>query len=182
MQQIILLEHSQFDFRSYWANSSSNRSHDGVGILIRSPLCKFIQTIDSWEGRLLKIDLFFHQTKLSIISVYVPPSSSVHRADIDNIYSQPFIWLNFANSHNYHIIILGDFNADEIAHSYNPPSYFKILRLLSSRLFHDHKAYSSNLTILCRNFIFLNNVDTAPKSRDSQSFCASSYDALQRCE
>ncbi|PKY63312.1 hypothetical protein RhiirA4_491790 [Rhizophagus irregularis] len=37
------------NFRSYWACSSSSRPHDGVGILLRYPLHKHVQTIDSWE-------------------------------------------------------------------------------------------------------------------------------------
>uniref|UniRef100_U9UJS9 Uncharacterized protein n=1 Tax=Rhizophagus irregularis (strain DAOM 181602 / DAOM 197198 / MUCL 43194) TaxID=747089 RepID=U9UJS9_RHIID len=64
--------------QSYWACSSSSRPHDGVGILLRNPLHKHVQTIDPWKGRLLKLDLFFHQTKISIISLYYPPSGYVH--------------------------------------------------------------------------------------------------------
>ncbi|PKB92223.1 hypothetical protein RhiirA5_445528 [Rhizophagus irregularis] len=39
-------EHSQHHFRSYWACSSSSRPHDGVGILLRNPLYKHVQTIN----------------------------------------------------------------------------------------------------------------------------------------
>ncbi|EXX71245.1 hypothetical protein RirG_080220 [Rhizophagus irregularis DAOM 197198w] len=37
------------------------------------------------------------------------------------------IWLDFARSNNYHVIILGDFNIDEIAHSSYSPRHFKLL-------------------------------------------------------
>ena len=53
-------EHHQHHFRSYWACSSSSRPHDGVGILLRNPLHKHVQSVDPWKGRLLKLDLFFH--------------------------------------------------------------------------------------------------------------------------
>ncbi|PKC54184.1 hypothetical protein RhiirA1_403801, partial [Rhizophagus irregularis] len=43
-------EHSQHHFRSYWACSSSSRPHDGVGILLRNPLHKHVQTIDPWKA------------------------------------------------------------------------------------------------------------------------------------
>src|SRR5688572_16656902 len=73
IKSIYKSEHSQYNFRSYWASSSSNHSHSGVGLLLRSPLHKHVQTVDSWKGRLLKLDLFFHQTKISLISLYSPP-------------------------------------------------------------------------------------------------------------
>ncbi|CAB4377281.1 unnamed protein product [Rhizophagus irregularis] len=42
-------EHFQHHFRSYWACSSSSRPHDSVGILLRNPLHKHVQTIDPWK-------------------------------------------------------------------------------------------------------------------------------------
>ncbi|GET54771.1 hypothetical protein RhiirA5_432528 [Rhizophagus irregularis] len=43
---IFKIEHSQHNFWSYWAYSSSSRLHDGVGILLSNPLHKHVQTID----------------------------------------------------------------------------------------------------------------------------------------
>ncbi|GBC28395.2 hypothetical protein GLOIN_2v1770668 [Rhizophagus irregularis DAOM 181602=DAOM 197198] len=40
-------------------------------------------------------------------------------------------------------VILGDFNADVIAHSNYSPNHFKLLRLLSSQFFTDHQDHSS---------------------------------------
>ncbi|PKB97152.1 hypothetical protein RhiirA5_433641 [Rhizophagus irregularis] len=73
-KNIFKIEQFQHNFRSYWACSSSSRPHDGVGILLSNPLHKHVQAINPWEGRLLKIDFFFYQTKISIISLYNPPS------------------------------------------------------------------------------------------------------------
>ncbi|CAB4416056.1 unnamed protein product [Rhizophagus irregularis] len=129
------------NFRSYWACSSSSRPHDGVGILLRYPLYKHVQTIDSWEGRLIKIDLFFHQTKISLISLYNPPSGSVHYNDCNALFIKLTSWLDYARSHNYHVIILGDFNIDEISHSSYSPRHFKLTRLLTSRYFIDHQSH-----------------------------------------
>ncbi|CAB5381917.1 unnamed protein product [Rhizophagus irregularis] len=140
-------EHSQYNFKSYWAPSPSNsRPHDGVGLLLRHPLHKHVQKIDPWKGRLLKLDLFFHQTKISIISVYIPPYHSVHYKERDAIFAQLNLWLDKARSNNYHVVILGDFNADEISHSHLPQHHFKILRSLSSRYFTDHQSHISSIS------------------------------------
>ncbi|GET51104.1 hypothetical protein GLOIN_2v1785090 [Rhizophagus irregularis DAOM 181602=DAOM 197198] len=105
---IYQIEHSQHNFKSYWAPSPSNsRPHDGVGLLLRHPLHKHVQKIDPWKGRLLKLDLFFHQTKISIISVYIPPYHSIHYKERDAIFDQLNLWLDQARSNNYHVIIVG---------------------------------------------------------------------------
>ncbi|PKB97142.1 DNase I-like protein, partial [Rhizophagus irregularis] len=137
-------EHSQHHFRSYWACSTSSRHHDGVGILLRNPLYKHVQTIDSWNGRLLKLDLFFHQTKISIISLYYPPSGSVHQFICNDLIAKLLSWLDHARANNYFVVILGDFNVDEVAHSHYSSNHFKLLRLLSSQFFTDHQAHSSS--------------------------------------
>ncbi|CAB4408363.1 unnamed protein product [Rhizophagus irregularis] len=139
-------EHHQHHFRSYWACSSSSRPHDGVGILLRNPLHKHVQSVDPWNGRLLKLDLFFHQTKISIISLYYPPSGSIHQNICKDLITKLLSWLDHARSNNYHVIILGDFNIDEIAHSTYSHNHFRLLRLLSSRYFNDHQARSSSLS------------------------------------
>ncbi|GET55173.1 reverse transcriptase family protein [Rhizophagus irregularis DAOM 181602=DAOM 197198] len=140
-------KHSQYKFKSYWAPSPSNsRPHDGVGLLLRHPLHKHVQKIDPWKGRLLKLDLFFHQTKISIISVYIPPYHSIHYKERDAILVQLNLWLDKARSNNYHVVILGDFNADEISHSHLPQHHLKILRSLSSRYFTDHQSHISSIS------------------------------------
>ncbi|PKC51209.1 hypothetical protein RhiirA1_484284, partial [Rhizophagus irregularis] len=102
--------------------------------------------IDPWKGRLLKLDLFFHQTKISIISVYIPPYHSIHYKERDAIFAQLNLWLDKARSNNYHVVILGDFNADEISHSHLPQHHLKILRSLSSRYFTDHQSHISSIS------------------------------------
>ncbi|GET58175.1 RNA-directed DNA polymerase from mobile element jockey-like [Rhizophagus irregularis DAOM 181602=DAOM 197198] len=125
------------------ACSTSSRPHDGVGILLRNPLHKHVQTIDSWNGHLLKLDLFFHQTKISIISLYYPPSGSIHHSICNDLIAKLLSWLDHAHANNYYVVILGDFNVDEIAHSNYSPNHFKLLRLLSSRFFTNHQSHSS---------------------------------------
>ncbi|GET54559.1 RNA-directed DNA polymerase from mobile element jockey-like [Rhizophagus irregularis DAOM 181602=DAOM 197198] len=93
---------------SYWAPSPSNsRPHDGVGLLLHHPLHKHVQKIDPWKGRLLKLDFFFHQTKISVISVYISSYHSIHYKERDAIFAQLNLWLDKARSNNYHVIILG---------------------------------------------------------------------------
>ncbi|PKK58399.1 DNase I-like protein, partial [Rhizophagus irregularis] len=125
------------------ACSPSPRLHDGVGILLRNPLHKYVQTIDSWNGHLLKLDLFFHQTKISIISLYYPPSGSIHQSICNDLIAKLLSWLDYARFNNYFVVILGDFNIDEIAHSNYSHNHFRLLRLLSSQFFTDHQAHSS---------------------------------------
>ncbi|GBC34526.2 RNA-directed DNA polymerase from mobile element jockey-like [Rhizophagus irregularis DAOM 181602=DAOM 197198] len=140
-------EHSHYNFKSYWAPSPSNsRPHDGVGLLLRHPLHKHVQKIDPWKGHLLKLDLFFHQKKISIISVYIPPYHSIHYKERDAIFAQLNLWLDKARSNNYHVVILGDFNADELSHSHLPQHHLKILRSLSSRYFTDHQSHISSFS------------------------------------
>ncbi|GBC53452.2 RNA-directed DNA polymerase from mobile element jockey-like [Rhizophagus irregularis DAOM 181602=DAOM 197198] len=140
-------EHSHYNFKSYWAPSPSNsRPHDGVGLLLRHPLHKHVQKIDPWKGRLLKLDLFFHQTKISIISVYIPPYHSIHYKERDAIFAHLNLWLDKAYSNNYYVVILGDFNADETSHSHLPQHHLKILRSLSSRYFMDHQSHISSFS------------------------------------
>ncbi|GET56271.1 RNA-directed DNA polymerase from mobile element jockey-like [Rhizophagus irregularis DAOM 181602=DAOM 197198] len=183
-------EHSQYNFKSYWTPSPSTlRPHDGVGLLLRYPLHKHVQKIDPWKGRLLKLDLFFHQTKISIISVYIPPYHSIHYKERDAIFAQLNLWLDKARSNNYHVVILGDFNADEISHSHLPQHHFKILRSLSSRYFTDHQSHISSISGPNPSFYYQNGssrldyiwsspgfpapglfsqVDTCPKLNDNQ--------------
>ncbi|GBC51415.2 hypothetical protein RIR_jg26081.t1 [Rhizophagus irregularis DAOM 181602=DAOM 197198] len=83
---------------SYWAPSLSNsRPHDGVGLLLHHPLHKHVQKIDPWNGQR------------------------------DAIFAQLNSWLDKARSNNYHVVILGDFNADEVSHSHLSQHHLKIL-------------------------------------------------------
>ncbi|GET56023.1 RNA-directed DNA polymerase from mobile element jockey-like [Rhizophagus irregularis DAOM 181602=DAOM 197198] len=144
---IYQIEHSQHNFKFYWAPFPSNsQPHDGVGLLLRHLLHKHVQKIDPWKGRLLKLDLFFHQTKISIISVYIPPYYSVHYKERDAVFVQLNLWFDKARSNNYHVVILTDFNADEISHSHLPQHHLKILRSLFSRYFTDHQSHISSIS------------------------------------
>ncbi|GBC16922.2 RNA-directed DNA polymerase from mobile element jockey-like [Rhizophagus irregularis DAOM 181602=DAOM 197198] len=110
-------EHFQYNFKSYWAPSPSNsRPHDGVGLLLRHPLHKHVQKIDPWKGQR------------------------------DVILVQLNLWLDQARSNNYHVVILGDFNADKISHSHLSQHHLKILRSLSSRYFTDHQSHISSIS------------------------------------
>ncbi|PKB96087.1 hypothetical protein RhiirA5_404518, partial [Rhizophagus irregularis] len=62
----------------------------------------------------------------------------------DAIFAQLNLWLDKARSNNYHVVILGDFNADENSHSHLPQHHLKILRSLSSRYFTDHQSHISS--------------------------------------
>ncbi|GBC49456.2 RNA-directed DNA polymerase from mobile element jockey-like [Rhizophagus irregularis DAOM 181602=DAOM 197198] len=108
-----------------------------------------LMKIDPWKGRLLKLDLFFHQTKISIISVYIPPYHSIHYKERDAIFAQLNLWLDKARSNNYHVVILGP----------NPTFY--------------HQNGSSRLDYIWSSPGFpapglFSHVDTCPKLNDNQ--------------
>ncbi|PKK74653.1 hypothetical protein RhiirC2_774553 [Rhizophagus irregularis] len=68
----------------------------------------------------------------------------LHKHSICNDLIAKFLsWLDHAHANNYFVVILGDFNVDEIAHSNYSPNHFKLLHLLSSRFFTDHQAHFS---------------------------------------
>ncbi|EXX62271.1 hypothetical protein RIR_jg35635.t1 [Rhizophagus irregularis DAOM 181602=DAOM 197198] len=75
-------EHSQNNFKSYWAPFPFNsRPHDGVSLLLRHPLHKHVQKIDPWKN---------HQSHISSIS---GPSSTFYYQNgssrLDYIWSSP---------------------------------------------------------------------------------------------
>ncbi|EXX52451.1 hypothetical protein RirG_252970 [Rhizophagus irregularis DAOM 197198w] len=119
-------EHFQHHFRSYWACSSSSRPHDGVGILLRNPLHhralphKWFSDINMFKQLILGMSI------------------------CTDLIAKLLSWLDHARDNNYFVIIFGDFNIDEVAHSNYPSNHFKLLRLLSSRFFTDHQAHSSD--------------------------------------
>ncbi|GET57893.1 reverse transcriptase family protein [Rhizophagus irregularis DAOM 181602=DAOM 197198] len=168
---------------SYWAPSPFNsRPHDGVGLLLRHSLHKHVQKIDSWNGRLLKLDLFFHQTKISIISVYIPPYHSIHYKERNAIFAQLNLWLDKACSNNYHIVILGDFNADEISHSHLPQHHLKILRSLSSQYFTDHQSHISLISGSSPTFYHQNGASRLDYIWSSPGFPAPSlFSQVETC-
>ncbi|PKY58537.1 hypothetical protein RhiirA4_480519, partial [Rhizophagus irregularis] len=90
--------------------------------------------------------LFTFSIIISIISLYYPPSGSIHQNICNDLIAKLLSWLDHARSNNYHVIILGDFNIDEIAHSTYSHNHFRLLCLLSSRYFNDHQARSSLMT------------------------------------
>ncbi|CAB4417827.1 unnamed protein product [Rhizophagus irregularis] len=57
--------------------------------------------------------------------LYYPPSGSIHQNICKDLIAKFLSWLNHARSNNYHVVILGDFNIDEVAHSnYSYPTFY----------------------------------------------------------
>ncbi|EXX65044.1 hypothetical protein GLOIN_2v1770668 [Rhizophagus irregularis DAOM 181602=DAOM 197198] len=68
---------------------------------------------------------------------------SVHQFICNDLIAKLLSWLDYARANNYFVVILGDFNIDEVAHSNYSSNHFKLFHLLSSRFFTDHQAHSS---------------------------------------
>ncbi|GBC13878.1 hypothetical protein GLOIN_2v1770668 [Rhizophagus irregularis DAOM 181602=DAOM 197198] len=102
-------------------------------------------------------DLYLpHDDHENYSHVYIPPYHSIHYKERDAIFAQLNLWLDKARSNNYHVVILGDFNADKLSHSHLPQHHLKILRSLSSRYFTDHQSYISSILGPSPTFYHLN--------------------------
>ncbi|RIA89142.1 hypothetical protein C1645_825279 [Glomus cerebriforme] len=105
-------------------NHTSYTIHDNTGhnkgtgtsiILKQKFLITYQSKTSTFKGRLLTIDLFFRQKQiLRITSTYLPASNS-NKNDSIKITEQCVLHLNeiLNTSHNYHHIILGDFNVQD---------------------------------------------------------------------
>src|ERR1700722_15017647 len=110
--------HSKFVFKeysnrftTYFDNDSLIPLGSGVGIIISNDYAKFVHTHKGYKGRVYHVDLFMKgHIKLRIIQVYLHANTTGNRNDIEDIHTYIFQLLNFARSHNYHYIIMGDFN------------------------------------------------------------------------
>ncbi|GBC12605.2 hypothetical protein RIR_jg29866.t1 [Rhizophagus irregularis DAOM 181602=DAOM 197198] len=152
-----------------------------------------INNIPSFSPSLLlnldKSMLMVYVPLLDNCTFYIPPYHSIHYKERDAIFIQLNLWLDKARSNNYHVVILGDFNADELSHSHLPQHHLKILRSLSSRYFTDHQSHISSISGLSPTFYYQNGssrldyiwsspgfpapglfsqVETCPKLNDNQ--------------
>ncbi|PKY59635.1 hypothetical protein RhiirA4_482551 [Rhizophagus irregularis] len=115
-----------------------------------SPLLKFgqinVNGLCSPVRQQHLLNFFLHSSFDFYYFLILPPSGSINQNICKDLIAKFLSWLDHAHSNNYHVIILGDFNIDEIAHSTYSHNHFRLLRLLSSRYFNDHQARSSSLS------------------------------------
>jgi exonuclease III len=122
--------HDSLQYRAWWNCFDDSPSSAGVGLIFRSSVAQFVQSVKGYKGRVIYADLFLRgNVKLRVMQVYIPANiANRHvRIDIDN-----FILNNIAQASqdSYHIIIMGDFNADPAsltsAITNNSPIHWKL--------------------------------------------------------
>ena len=90
--------------------ASSQTTGYGVGLLLKQNLANHIFRHEIILNRIIVVDLqFAKKQKMRIINAYIPPADANAKKTIHSII---FDQIKLAVSNNYHIILLGDFNAN----------------------------------------------------------------------
>ena len=98
------------DYLSFWSNVINR--HAGVGLVLHRKWCSYVQHTYLHSDRFIYVDLFFKgNIKVRIIVVYlhVDPTARQQRQVLQ---SQLIDLLNKSQTAQYHILIMGDFNAN----------------------------------------------------------------------
>ena len=100
-------------FTGFFGSSSTSqlqKSGFGVGLLLRPHLANHVFHHESKDNRIILVDLqFANKQKLRIINCYPPPGNYNVRKQI---HTNLMKYLRDAYSNNYHLVLLGDLNAD----------------------------------------------------------------------
>lgn len=65
--------HNTYPYRAYWDHLPSNKDSErcnGVGIVIKAFVAKYVQKITRFQGRYIAIDIFLPSRKLRIMNIY----------------------------------------------------------------------------------------------------------------
>jgi exonuclease III len=91
-------------------NDNKQTTGFGVGLLLTPQLANHVFNHVSFLNRIILTDLqFSNKQKLRIINCYIPPADIITKK---HIFTELFKILRSAISNNFHILLLGDFNAD----------------------------------------------------------------------
>jgi hypothetical protein len=63
------------DYQSFWSPLTSGTGHGGIGLYVKHPYNRFVQSLQTWKDLMLSVDLFMPSRKLRIIIIYCPPCS-----------------------------------------------------------------------------------------------------------
>jgi exonuclease III len=96
-------------YTSWWSNNETQKIGSGIGISIKKHIVDYVYKIQTWLGRIISTDLTFaHHRCLRIISIYYPATDQQDKKECDKTIN---LLIKEANSKQWHIIILGDFNS-----------------------------------------------------------------------
>src|SRR3954453_12039609 len=112
--------HSQYI--SFFSSTPRQRTAFGVGLILKKNIAHHVFKHDTKLDRLIYVDLqFANRQKLRIINCYLPPADLKTRDDVQQILTN---WIRDASSKDYHVTVLGDFNAD-MDRPHNPTNALK---------------------------------------------------------
>ena len=143
---------SESDFKAFWSPMANDAHAGGVGFLIRSSYCKFIQKFIRWNGRLIIADLFMKgHIKMRIINAYYPPLDTFNASERALLTNE--IINRIKEVPNYYCIVMGDFNTnldvfnDNINHGRNHTTPYNLFKFLHGRGYVDSHPIYNDATI-----------------------------------
>src|SRR5262249_20417219 len=102
-------------YKAYWSFDPLDRA-GGVSLIIADFVSKYIQKIHRYGSRFIAVDLFLPAKKLKIINIYnytEKDSQSLSSRKRYRAFTQFVIsHIKSAESENFTVIIMGDFNLD----------------------------------------------------------------------
>ena len=118
---------------NYHPTSTQSRETSlGTAILVHNTIQPYIHDINTLPGTAIYIDFFFPGNKTRVISIYLPSNNNELSTRTQK---QVSLWTVEAKRRNWHILLLGDFNANPDTHKKNKLPLFSDL-------------FSNNLTSL----------------------------------
>ncbi|GBB94202.1 hypothetical protein RclHR1_02310008 [Rhizophagus clarus] len=124
LTELDLVTSDEFPRKEYFNNhviiydtSGTNDRNSGVALIVSKPFCKHIAKTNFYKGRLICIDLFFKNHPIRIINTYIHANNTKTQS-IKDLTEKLFQLILEANTNNYNLIVMGDFNV-------NPQQFIK---------------------------------------------------------
>ncbi|GBC02554.1 hypothetical protein RclHR1_04690005 [Rhizophagus clarus] len=124
LTELGLITSDEFPKKEYFDNhviiydmSGTNDRNSGIALIVSKPFCKHIAKTKTYKGQLICIDLFFKNHPIRIINTYIHVNNTKTQS-IKDLTDQLFQLILEANTNNYNLIVMGDFNV-------NPSQFIK---------------------------------------------------------
>ncbi|GBC04982.1 hypothetical protein RclHR1_05990011 [Rhizophagus clarus] len=118
LTELGLITSDEFPKKEYFDNhviiydtSETNDRNSGVALIVSKPFCKHIAKTKTYKGCLIFIDLFFKNHPVRIINTYIHANNTKTQS-IKDLTDQLFQLILEANTNNYNLIVMGDFNVN----------------------------------------------------------------------
>src|SRR3990170_1156173 len=104
--------HNSAHYRYYFSKSRNQMIGSGVGLLIKENIAKYVYQHNSFEDRIVYVDLNMKgKSRLRIIQIYMPANPKQYQERIKSNKELKRLILE-AENNNSKVIVMGDFNAD----------------------------------------------------------------------